>query len=59
MGFFRKIRRQPAESLVGVHVHTSVQFLDFLELAENGELWIENLLSVLNEIVDMHQLNSE
>jgi hypothetical protein len=44
---------------VGVHVHTSVQFLDFLELAENGELWIENLLSVLNEIVDMHQLNSE
>jgi len=28
--------------LCGVHEYASAQFLDFLELAENGDFWIGN-----------------
>jgi hypothetical protein len=28
--------------LCGIHEYASAQFLDFLELAENGDFWIGN-----------------
>jgi len=44
--------------LCGVHEYASAQFLDFLELAENGVFLDRKLISALNETVDGHKLVS-
>jgi hypothetical protein len=43
--------------LCGVHEYASAQFLDFLELAENGVFLDRKLISALNETVDGHYLD--
>jgi hypothetical protein len=42
--------------LCGVQEYASAQFLDFLELAENGVFLDRKLTSAFNETVDGHYL---
>jgi hypothetical protein len=42
MALFSNFGVNRRNRLCGVHEYASAQFLDFLELAENGDFWIGN-----------------
>jgi hypothetical protein len=42
MALFSNFGVNRRNRLCGVHEYASVQFFDFLELAENGDFWIGN-----------------
>ncbi len=54
MALFSNFGVNRRNRLCGVHEYASVQFLDFLELAENCSFLNRKRISALNETVDGH-----